>query len=472
VGSFVAVCVADGGVEASVLRRGPYGFETLSLIDAPDGGALAWDTAVAQLLSGTPDGSGWPGGWPDLWATAREARRAATTAAAVTVAAHTGPVVVPASAIDGAGVAVVDRAAQVTSEAVKAAEIEPTVLRGLVVAGDLATPPMVAAIAAAAGVQAAAVEPARWAAVLGAARVTGPRGDQPAAMQAPALPPMARVAVPAAGWAASALLFFHFLSSAYRVRPAGLYTTGDGLLLANWAELGLASVFALIATLTMSTVLASLMPVLPTDPFAAHLAPRPGGTGRVLWRDSQQIGVVLVAATAIGAAVAGLYALAGSVYLGWWSGPFLRWTLLPLLPVAVTVWAAVVLATRTGRIPAMGWHAWLAFPPSSVLATMTGMVLVQVSVSTGVRPQWHTVLLLVGKLGGALIGLGVALVLVRRPRSRLILALPTVVVFGALTTFSTTKVLACVYVAAVTVWWGKRVWVLANRPRTALPYPR
>lgn len=66
VGAFVAVCDLGAGVEASVLRRGPYGFEVLSVIEDAEAGATAWDAAIAERLAPTPADGGavthWPGG--------------------------------------------------------------------------------------------------------------------------------------------------------------------------------------------------------------------------------------------------------------------------------------------------------------------------------------------------------------------------------------------------------------------------
>jgi hypothetical protein len=93
-------------------------------------------------------------------------------------------------------------------------------------------------------------------------------------------------------------------------------------------------------------------------------------------------------------------------------------------------------------------------------------------VTTSVYPANAWVLTGIGRAGGALIGIATALALARRPRWRLVLAAPAAVLFAAVTSVSTTGVLAGGYVAAVTVWWARRVWLLANRPRTALPHPR
>jgi hypothetical protein len=52
VGSYLAVCDLGAGVEASVLRRGPTGFEVLSTLDDPDAGGARVDELLAAQLSG------------------------------------------------------------------------------------------------------------------------------------------------------------------------------------------------------------------------------------------------------------------------------------------------------------------------------------------------------------------------------------------------------------------------------------
>jgi hypothetical protein len=191
----------------------------------------------------------------------------------------------------------------------------------------------------------------------------------------------------------------------------------------------------------------------------------------VLW-DTQQIGTALLTATALGVSLAGGCAIAGPVLLHWSNGPFLRWAILPILPIAVAILLTAVLATRWGRIPATGWHVWLDFPAESVAFAAAGMVLVQLSVTASVFPSQQMVNGLVGRLGALLLGIGVALVVARRPRYRLILAAPLGVFAAGIVTGGVTGVLACLYIAAATGWWWQRVWQLASRPRGLLPHVR
>jgi hypothetical protein len=466
VGAFVAVCELDAAAEVSVLRRGPYGFETLAVHEVPDGGALAWDAAVAADLTATV-GDGWAGGGLGLWSAARVARQAAEGAGAVTVASPAGPLVVPAQRVHQAGGAVLHRAAQALAAVVAAAEVKPDDLAAVLCSGRLATPAAVTAIAAGSGMPVTRVDRPEWAALLGAAHLTGATPTNGDTVPEPALPPLQRAATALVPSLASLILFVYFLAAADRNRPVGaLVATGEGVLLANWGQLALAALFGLLACAQLATVFAALMP--PPDPFTR---PDPA-PGRGSWWDSQQIGPALAATAATGSAVAGVYAIVGAALLDWPTGPFLRWTLLPIVLIVALMLAAGAIATQGRRSPAVGWHQWLGFPVWSVFTATVGMAAVQASVTTSVYPANAWVLTGIGRAGGALIGIATALALARRSPWRLVLAVPAGVLFAAVTSVSTTGVLAGGYVAAVTVWWARRVWLLANRPRTALPTPK
>jgi hypothetical protein len=69
------------------------------------------------------------------------------------------------------------------------------------------------------------------------------------------------------------------------------------------------------------------------------------------------------------------------------------------------------------------------------------------------------------------IGIGTAMALTRRWRHRIWLALPLGIIGLGIAGPFTTGVLAVVYTAAATVWWIRRAWRLATRPRGSLPLP-
>jgi hypothetical protein len=163
--------------------------------------------------------------------------------------------------------------------------------------------------------------------------------------------------------------------------------------------------------------------------------------------------------------VAGLYAVGGSVYFDLPNGPFLRWALLPILPIAAAVTVTAVLAARSGRVPLEGWHAWLNFPVGSVLSAAAGMLLIQVSMTAKVYPTGALLNGLVGRGGALLLGVGAAFALVRPARYRIIVAAPLGVFAAAIVSWPATGVLGVIYVAAVTAWWLQQVWRLVRPPR-------
>jgi hypothetical protein len=180
------------------------------------------------------------------------------------------------------------------------------------------------------------------------------------------------------------------------------------------------------------------------------------------------IGTGLLVAVAAGLSIAGLYAIAGSVYFGLPIDPFLRWTLLPQLPVAAAALTAAVLAARLRRPPGRGWDAWLAFPVSSLLAAAVGAILVQIAMSAPRYPWDETLMNLAGRGGGLLLGIGAALVATRAVY-RVVIAAPLGIFAAAIVSWPATGMLAFIYVVAVTLWWVQCMWTLVQ---TRLRYPQ
>jgi hypothetical protein len=520
VGSYVVVCDVGGGFEASVLRRVPTGFEVLSTIDAPDAGGCAVDAVLADELArlgGAIGGAQASTASAEvlsdsdllvLMTSARTAKEALTHSAAV-AAALPGPI--PAVVVHAARLAelarpVLARAAATTRQAIDAAGVRLDELAAVYCVGGAATPVAVRVLAEETGLSPLLADEPQLAAALGAAQATATAGtsgvDHPttappmssplssplsSVAPAPALPPVRRAFGLLVPGVASLALVVHFVVSADRegTRARGLADPYN-YILANWGELAMAATFALITALVGATVIASVVPV-PQPPLQPGLpglpaASRPGspsgpgqgsqhGSQYGSRQGSQQIGTGLLAAVAVGLAVAGLYAVGASVYFDMPTGGFLRWALLPILPVAAAVTVTAVLASRWGRIPAEGWHAWLNFPLSSVFAAAAGMLAVQVSMTAKAYPTHALANGLVGRIGALLLGVGAALALVRPLRFRLILAAPLAVFTAAIVSWQATGLLAVLYITAVTVWWLQQVWRLLRTPRRAAAEP-
>ncbi len=188
----------------------------------------------------------------------------------------------------------------------------------------------------------------------------------------------------------------------------------------------------------------------------------PASGGALLAR---QVATGLLAATTLAVTVAGMLAVFGGVVAGASSGSFLRWALMPLLPVAtIAVLSALIINWRRVT-PVCGWHAWLVFPPVSVACAAAGALLVQYSMVAPRYPGDGPWTAIVGHVGGAFIGVAAAVAVAESARWRVVLAGPFAVLVAAVVAYSTTGFVAMVYVLAVSAWWARRLWQLV-RPLT------
>jgi len=460
VGSYLAVCDLGGGVEVSVLRRGPTGFEVLStLADVQAGGSRVDELLLAQLNGHRPDASSGGDGGRPLVAAVRAAKEAASVHPTVTVGSP--PVVWTAGQVQAVARPVLERAAQLVVEAVAAADLVPDRLAGVFLAGGGASMPLATQVVGeAVDREPVVVADPAVAAVRGAAQTAGPATgnvDTPPPV-GPPLPPLKRAGALAVPGLASLLLLAAFL--AVKGRAEGPYdwyelylgrdpVRGDLWTRSpNWGVLALATLLMVMACLSAATMIASVLP-MPTSPGT------PAGS------DASQLSGGLLVAAGLGAAVAGVYAVGPSLYFGAPVEPFLRWTLLPIAPLLATVVVVAALVARWGRRPAEGWHSWLGFPVTSTIPVAVGMLLVD---HVNAYYGDHSLPNLVERFGGLLIGVGIAIAVVRPWLWRLVLAGPVGAVTAALTDFRTIGVLAVAYTAAVTLWWLQRVWQLWQRP--------
>ncbi|MEU5554099.1 Hsp70 family protein [Micromonospora sp. NPDC047793] len=439
VGSVIVVCDLGGGAEVSVLRRSPVGFEILSTLADPDAGGDAIDRALIAALSPTPAGAE-AGEELALTASVRAAKHALAGHPAVTVPVPSGPaVVVNSLVLAQAARPVLERAARLVREAVAAAEVDPAAVAGLWCTGGTAQMPLVAEVMAETGLVPLLVQNPPLAAAHGAADAGSRSLGGRAEVVPEPLPTLRRaVAVTVPGFASLALVSHMLFTPVWSSAALGKWAT------LNWGELAMASVFAMLACLSAGTVLGSAL-ASRTD---TGLPLSPGA----------QVATGILTASWLGVAVACMYAVVGSQYIGTELGPFLRWSLLPIVPILLVAAVLAVIAVRQWRTPTGGWSQFLAFPVSSVVTATVGMMVIQWSVTADRWPHMLVWIDFGGRVGGLLLGIGVITAVVSRPILRLVLGVPFAILIAALASQQTTGVLAVLYAAAVGLWWLGRLW--------------
>ncbi|MDG4834188.1 Hsp70 family protein [Solwaraspora sp. WMMD1047] len=450
VGDLVLVVDVGGGCEVTVLRRGPAGFEVLATLSDPDGGGDAVDEALIRDLTRGRQVDG-RGRW-SLLAGVRAAKEALTRQPAVVVPVGDGPpVAVTGEVVRRVSGAVLARVEELTGRVLGAAEVPGDGLAGVYCVGGAAVMPgVVQAVAAATGVSPVVLPQSGIVAATGAAGAYGPAGGQASPEPAPAPAAVRRAALWVVPGLMSIVLVTQFLLHGQGLASSAGYRGSGAYLLVNWGELAMAAVFALVACLSAGAFLGAALTAADTPGRAVA----PGA----------RVGSGIVAACAIGLGVAGLYAVTASLFFGWPIGRFLGWALLPSAAVAVVAVATAVVAVWWRRVPAAGWDAFLAFPMSSVLAAGAGMMLLQYAMTAS---RWPGLLVWIdasGRVGGLLIGVGVAAAVVRRPLHRLVAGVPLAVFGAAVVSWQATGPLGLVYAVAVAAWWGQRLWQLAVSP--------
>jgi hypothetical protein len=463
VGAFLLICDLGAGCEATVLRRGPAGFEVLSTLADPDAGTAAIDRRLFATLTGADDTAA-----GDSWAVMRSlqaAREALAQQAVVTVPmpGSEPAMVVQARVVDEVAEPVLKQAGALAARAVTAAELTADQLAGGYLIGGAAVMPAAAqVIGAQLGLPVQAVAQPGFAAVLGAADADavaagGSAGATPtsAAGAAVEVPPLRRLAGVGIPGLASLALYCHMVFTASfnngtpRDQGYGYYV------LASWGELTIAAVFALLSWLAAA-------PLLGITLAQAHRRDSPAPAAPVTDLARGAGGIVL--AVAAGLAVCAMYAVAAGVYFGVPVSQPLRWALLPLLPTVVVAGGIAWLARRPRRVP-RGWDTLLAFPISSVAFTTVGMVLLAIWWHGPIPAVLSGWIQLLGRAGGMLIGVGIACALVRHLGLRVLLGV-FLALFGLIVGRGT-GILAVSYAVAVTVWAAYRLWILMRSPTAA-----
>ncbi|WBB93427.1 Hsp70 family protein [Verrucosispora sp. WMMC514] len=456
VGSVVVVCDLGAGVEVSVLRRGPAGFEVLSTLADPDAGGDAIDAALTATLlpdSKVPVGDGWA-----LTASLRTAKHALAGHAAVAVPVPSRPaVVLNHTAVEQAARPALVRAAGVVRDAVDAAEVDPATIAALWCVGGTAQMPLVAdVLAAETGLRPLLVPDPVVAAARGAADAGGLTTEQATSVGEPVPSVWRAVAIGVPGFASLALVSHALFTPTWH---GGLMREWAFM---NWGEVAMASVFAVIACLAAGTVLGSTLAAR-TDSGVPLSA-------------GAQVATGILTSAWLGVAVVGMYAVVGSQYIGTELGAFLRWTLVPVVPMLVVAMVLALIAFRQWRTPKGGWSDFLAFPVTSVVTAAVGMMLVQWSLPATYAPGMEVWLGVGQRVGGVLIGVGVITALVSGWWLRLVMGVPFAILTATLVGRYNTGTVAGLYIVAATVWWLGRLWTrilytAPTHPRRSLPLP-
>lgn len=438
VGAFVLVCDLGATAEASVLRRGPLGFEVLStLADAHAGGQAIDELLAGALLVPAGTANGRPS-WPVL-ASVRTGKEAVSFEAAVSVPLPPPDpaVVINAAQVEQVAEPVLRRAADLAAAAVQAAELTTADLAAVYAVGGTATMPATQRILQerlAVAVQTVAMPGA--AAVLGAADAAGTTaaaGDV-APPPAPTLRGLLALLVPGV---LSLTLFTHFVFSAefsgsrvLHLRPWWVW--------ANYGELAIAGLLALIVCLGFGPLAGT---ILARD---QRLRGRFDGAG--------QLSAGMFTAVAVTAAICAVYAVLASLYFVLPFGLQLRWALLPILPAALLALAVTVLVRRRPAVLAE------SFPMLPVLLIGGGDLLFAYTISSRHLPWLHVLYLVGERAGVALVGVGIAILLLRIVLLRAIAA----VILGGLGFFIAdyrmSNVLGVAVALAVAGWWAQRLW--------------
>src|SRR6266511_4375199 len=467
VGSWVAVCDVGAGFAASVVAHTSDGLAVVSTVDAPAGGDRVDEVFAQRLLE---------------------------VATVVALPAPLPPVVVGVDELTAVAGPVVGAAVAATRQAIEAAMVDPGACAGVFLVGGGGQSPAVVAgfeqgLADIAPVR--VVGQPEVAAVLGAAGAADLSDGMPAAPAVPEPPRVTQAVGLVVPLVAALVVAVHFLATTTVERQRGL--TVSVQVLTNGGELALACLFGLLGCLSGATLIASALPPEAAGSGAVSglrrgrrvlelVGPprhRPVGIDRVDEADqvapadadpvvvsaavrARQVATGLFAATALGVTMAGLLAVFGSVGAGVSNGSYLRWGLLPMLPVAGAAVVCGLLVVWRRVTPVLGWQAFLVFPPGSVVCAAVGAVLVQHAMVTPVYPGQGLLVAVIGRGGGALLGLGAALAVAETLRWRVILAGPFAVLVAAVVSYPATGFIAMLYVLAASVWWGRRLWQLVR----------
>ncbi|MBB4743937.1 Ethanolamine utilization protein EutJ (predicted chaperonin) [Actinoplanes octamycinicus] len=446
VGAFVLICDVGATTEATVLRRGPAGFEVLSTLEDANAGGHAIDQQLAGVLVPAAGVEGGTPSWP-LLASMRTGKEAVSHQPAVTVPLPPPDpaVVLNAALVEQAAAPVLQRAADLAAAAVEAAELTPANLSAVYAVGAAAAMPALRpALEQRLGVEVQVPPAPGQAVVLGAADATAPAGVADA-VAAPPAPPLRRILGLLLPGLLALGMFLHMVFSANMSGSRVLHTR-PWWVMANYGELVISCLLVLAVCLAAGPWL------------GAVLAQDERLRGR--WDGREQLSAGLVAGTVIALIVATLFAVCAALYFIYPYRIPLRWALLPILPIAAVAITFAVIIRRRPYPPAGGWEAFLAFPMTPLLIIAVGDLVFAYVISSWWVWAPHVVYVAAKRIGVALIGVGIGMLLVRVVLLRAIAA-TTLGVFGFfITDWRLQNPIGVAVAVAVLGWWMQRLWTL------------
>jgi hypothetical protein len=264
---------------------------------------------------------------------------------------------------------------------------------------------------------------------------------------------------------ASVALFAQFMTGADRYGPR--HSIDGGWLLAHWGGLCLAAVLAVVATAAGASWLhVARYAALDDDRLQRRL-----------------FGVALAGSAALGVAVCVGYSVLAVGYFDVPAGPLLRWSVLAAAPVAVVVAIAGLVVIVKPSLVERTWSSWFRFPVAVVVLAGVGSYLIGYDVSGSpyvvaplhqllqeVLPGDTDIITTTGRVGAAMLGSAVALLVARRVWWRVVTAVPLALLTAAALAPRSTGLIAAVFGAVVAGWWLWRV--LAAVGGAALRVPR
>jgi hypothetical protein len=250
-------------------------------------------------------------------------------------------------------------------------------------------------------------------------------------------------------WGLAVGLFIQAMATtkAYRDQTGGAII----YLSMNTAQYAMAALLALLGLLGGAIVPATalLYDTATTDPDPATAT---------AWR--RHAGQLLTGAAGLGVLAAGISGLIATTANPTPDSPFLRTALYPVLPIAAMAAMVGLLAPRLPTLRHTGWAHRLQQPLIPMLLAAAGMA----AATNGLYTTPHhlpvpvlsalTDTMITAHLGGALLGVGIAVTLTNQPWSRLVASI--LLGLGGVIVANLTNIitLGYAYIIAVTLWWA------------------